>query len=114
MQSGDTPEKVQAYYNYLQSHHETNGPLVTWHILWNSIAWEFGFLVVLTFGLLFWVMQYRTTRRHNKLTSLDRWGGYTTEASAPAFTIFSVLMFLFIVGVVITLIVGHLVWGQTY
>ena len=37
MPTGDTPEKVEEYYRYLQGHHETDHPVATWHVDWFSL-----------------------------------------------------------------------------
>ena len=114
MPTGDTPQKVQAYIDFLQSHHQTNGPLVTWHIVWDAIGWTWGIFAMIVFALVLWIWQYRTTRRGSFLYPVDTWGGYTTESARPATTPFFLYVLLLIVGMDIALIVGHLVWGQTY
>ena len=45
MPSGDTPEKAQQYYQYLQAHHETDGRVDTWTVDWFALAWLWGFVV---------------------------------------------------------------------
>ena len=44
MPRGDTPEKVQDFYLYLQGHQETTHPVQTWHVDWMSLAWLWGFV----------------------------------------------------------------------
>ena len=114
MPTGDTPDKVNGYIHYLQSHHETNGPLVTWHILWNSLGWVWGIWAMIVLALILWIWQYRTTHRRSFLYPVDAWGGYTTESARPARTHFFVYTTLLILGMDVVLIVGHLLWGQTY
>ena len=117
MPTGDTPEKVEEYYRYLQGHHETDHPVVTWHVDWFSLAWMWGFVIVIAAGLLFWVWQYRTTLQRSEgraaMYPVDSFGGYTTEQAGPA-TFFFMLLVLIITGFGIALIVGHLVWGQKF
>ena len=112
--TGDSPQTWDSYYHFMQSHMQTNSPLVTWHTLWDSLGWVWGFIGILTIGTLLWVQQYRSTRRRNRLAPLERWGGYTTEASGPALTQFFVAMVILLVGADIAIIVGHLLWVQTF
>jgi hypothetical protein len=117
MPTGDTPEKVQEYYLYLQGHHETDHPVATWHVDWFSLAWMWGFVIVIAVGLLFWVWQYRTTLQRSEgraaMYPVDSFGGYTTEQAGPA-TFFFILLVLILTGFGVAIIVGHLVWGQKF
>jgi ABC-type xylose transport system permease subunit len=114
MPTGDSPKTVNDYIHFLQSHHETNGQLVTWHINWDSIGWVYGILAMIVIALILWVWQYRTTSRRTGLYPVDRWGGFTTESARPATTVFFVYVLAVTVGIDIVVIVGHLLWGQTY
>jgi hypothetical protein len=109
--TGDSPAKVQQYYSYLQAHHETDGRVVTWTVDWWALAWLWGFVIVMTLALIWWVWQYRTTRQ--RIYPVDRWGSYTTELAGPA-TRFFVLLTVFLTGFAVMIIVGHLVWGQKF
>jgi len=117
MPTGDTPEKVEEYYRYLQGHHEADHPVVTWHVDWFSLAWMWGFVIVIAAGLLFWIWQYRTTLQRSEgraaMYPVDSFGGYTSEQAGPA-TFFFMLLVLVITGFGVALIVGHLVWGQKF
>jgi hypothetical protein len=117
MPTGDTPEKVEEYYRYLQGQHETDHPVATWHVDWLSLAWLWGFLIVIAVGLLFWVWQYRTTLQRSEgraaMYPVDSFGGYTTEQAGPA-TLFFILLVLILTGFGVAIIVGHLVWGQKF
>jgi hypothetical protein len=117
MPTGDTPEKVQEYYLYLQGHHETDHPVATWHVDWFSLAWMWGFVIIIAAGLLFWVWQYRTTLQRSEgraaMYPVDRFGGFTTEQAGPA-TFFFILLVLILTGFGVAIIVGHLVWGQKF
>jgi hypothetical protein len=110
---GDTPEKARDFYLYLQGHHETEGRVATWHVDWTSIAWLWGFVIVLVLALLIWVMQYRTTRQRTGIYPIDSFGGWTTEGAGPA-TIFFLLFTAFIVAFAVGIIVGHIVYGQKF
>jgi hypothetical protein len=110
---GDTPQKAQEFYNYLQAHHETDSRVVTWNVDWVSLAWMWGFVFVLVFILLMWVMQYRTTRQRTGIYPVDRFGGWTSEAAGPA-TFFFVLFTAMIVAFGVAIIVGHIVYGQKF
>ena len=44
---GDTPQKAQDFYEYLQGHHETEHRVATWTVDWMSLAWMWGFVFVL-------------------------------------------------------------------
>jgi hypothetical protein len=111
--SGDTPEKARDFYQYLQGHHETEGRVETWHVDWLSIAWLWGFLIVLVVALLLWVKQYRTTRQRTGIYPVDRFGGWTSEAAGPA-TVFFLLFTAFVVAFAAAIIVGHIVYGQKF
>jgi hypothetical protein len=113
MPSGDTPEKARQFYLYLQGHHESDGRIATWHVDWMSLAWLWGFLIVLALGTLLWVKQYRSTRQRTGIYPVDSFGGWTTEAAGPA-TLFFLLLTAIVVGFAVALIVGHLVWGQKF
>jgi hypothetical protein len=113
MPTGDTPQKVDEYYRYLQGHHESDHPVATWHVDWLSLAWLWGFVIVLILGIALWVWQYRTTRQRTGIYPVDSFGGYTTELAGPA-TRFFLLLTVILTGFAVVLIVGHLVWGQKY
>ena len=110
--SGDSPEKVRQFYEYLQGHQETTRPVQTWHVDWLSLSWLWGFVVVLVFSLLLWVKQYRTTRQSG-IYPVDSFGGWTTEAAGPA-TLFFLLFTAVIVAFAVAIIVGHIVYGQKF
>ena len=57
MPRGDTPEKVNDFYLYLNGHQQTTHPVQTWHVDWMSLAWLWGFASVLIVILLLWVKQ---------------------------------------------------------
>ena len=111
MPSGDTPQKAQAYYHYLQAHQETMQAPATWHVRWLDLAWLWGFVAALAVIAMLWVWQYRTTRQ--TIYPVDRFGGFTTELAGPA-TFFFLLFTGIIVAFAVALIVGHLVWGQKF
>jgi hypothetical protein len=111
MPSGDTPDKAQRYYHYLQGHQETMQRAATWHVHWLDLAWLWGFLIALALATLLWIWQYRTTRQ--KIYPVDTFGGYTTELAGPS-TLFFVLLVVLLSGWAVALIVGHLVWGQKF
>lgn len=113
MPTGDSPRDVRDYYLYLQGHHEADGRIATWHVDWLSLAWLWGFVIVLTLALLWWIWHYRTTRHRAGLYPVDSFGGFTTELAGPAGGFFLLLTaFLTVFGVAI--IVGHLIWGQKF
>jgi hypothetical protein len=114
MPSGDSPQKAQQYYHYLQSKEIVpHGRDATWHVDWTSLAWMWGFTIALAVILVLWVRQYRTTRQVPGLSPLDSWAGHTTEAAGPATTYFLVFTTIVVVfgGV---MVVGHLISGQKF
>jgi hypothetical protein len=113
MPTGDSPDKAHDYYLYLQSHHQSDGRIATWHVDWFSLTWFWGFVIALVVAVLFWVKQYRTTRQRTGLYPLDSFGGWTSEAAGPA-TGFFLLLTAIIVGFGFAIIVGHLIWGQKF
>jgi hypothetical protein len=110
---GDSPQTARDFYLYLQGHHETEGRVASWHVDWMSLAWLWGFLIVLVLALLLWVKQYRTTRQRTGIYPIDSFGGWTTEGAGPA-TIFFVLFAAVIVAFAIAIVVGHIVYGQKF
>jgi hypothetical protein len=113
MPTGDSPQKVRDYYLYLQAHHQTDGRVVTWHVDWLSLAWLWGFAIVLALVLIWWIWQYRTTRQATGIYPIDSFGGYTTELAGPS-TLFFLLLSGIVTAFAVVLIVGHLVWGQKF
>jgi hypothetical protein len=111
MPSGDSPLKVEQYYDYLQAHQQTAYPPATWHVRWLDLAWLWGFALTLVVVLLWWIWQYRTTRQ--RIHPIDSFGGYATEVARPA-TRFFILLSILLTGWAVALIVGHLVWGQLF
>ena len=113
MPSGDSPDKAEKFYLYLQGHQETMQRAATWHVRWLDLAWLWGFVIALVLAILLWVYQYRTTRQKKALYPIDTFGGYTTELAGPA-TFFFLALTVVLVGWAVALIVGHLVWGQKF
>jgi hypothetical protein len=113
MPTGDTPDKVDRYYQYLQGHHESDGRVATWHVDWMSLAWLWGFVIALSVAIVWWVWQYRTTRQKTGIYPVDRFGGYTSELAGPA-TFFFILLTVVLTAFAVAIIVGHLVWGQKF
>jgi hypothetical protein len=113
MPSGDSPRDAQAYYDYLQSHHITDGRVTTWQVDWTAIGWLWGFAIAMTVLLVFWVQQYRTSRKRAAIYPMDRFHGWTAEAAGPP-TAFFLLLTLGLVAIDAVIIVGHIVWGQTF
>jgi hypothetical protein len=113
MPSGDSPEDVRQYYDYLQSHQETMQAPATWHVHWLDLAWLWGFLIVLVLAILLWIWQNRTTRQRTGMYPVDSFGGFTTELAGPA-TFFFIALTLVLTGWAVVMIVGHIVWGQKF
>jgi hypothetical protein len=114
MPTGESPQTAQDYYHYLQSHEIVpHGRDATWHVDWTALGWLWGFVIVLVVILLAWVRQYRSTRPTSRISPLDTWAGYTTEAAGPATAFFFVLAaVVFVYGAII--VVGHLIAGQKF
>jgi H+/Cl- antiporter ClcA len=113
MPSGDSPEKARQFFEYLQGHHETDYRVATWTVDWMSLAWLWGFVAVITLGLLLWVWQYRTTRQRTGIYPVDSFGGYTTEMAGPS-TFWFLALTLFLTLFAVAIIVGHIVFGQKF
>jgi hypothetical protein len=108
------PSKPDAYYHYLQAHHQSDHRIVMWKVDWASLAWLWGFVIAIVVVLLLWIRQYRSTRqRGGGLYSTDTWSGYTSELAGPASFFFIVFSAIVIAGAVV-LIAGHLIWGQKF
>jgi hypothetical protein len=114
MPKGDSPQKAQDYYHYLQAHQLVpHGRDATWHVDWTSLWWDWGFVVVLTLGILLWVWQYRTTRSRTGISPIDSWAGYTTEqAGRVPFFFFAVTAVIVAFGA--EFVIGHLISGQKF
>jgi hypothetical protein len=113
MPSGESPQHAREYYHYLQGHQETLHVPKTWEVDWLSLAWLWGFAIVLCLAIVWWIWQYRSTRQKAALYPVDSFGGYTTELAGPA-TLFFGLITLILAGFAVALIVGHLIWGQKF
>jgi hypothetical protein len=113
MPSGSSPQKAQEYYQYLLSRHETEHGVQTWHVNWLALAWLWGFLVVLSLIVLWWIWQYRTTRQRTRIYPIDSWSGYASELAGPA-TLFFLLLALIVTAFAVVMIVGHIVHGQIF
>ncbi|MFL5954526.1 MAG: hypothetical protein ACJ76I_10510 [Gaiellaceae bacterium] len=106
------PKQPDAYYHYLQAHHQADHPVRTWGVDWMSLAWLWGFLIVLALLTLLWIRQYRTTRQR-EVYEVDTWSGYATELAGPATTFFIILSVV-VTAFAVVLIAGHLIWGQKF
>src|SRR3989442_12184977 len=84
MPTGDTPQKVQEFYLYLNGHQETTRPVQPWHVDWMSVAWLWGFVLSLIVVLLLWGRQYRTTRQRRGIYPADSFGGGSSETPGRA------------------------------
>jgi hypothetical protein len=113
MPSGDSPNNVERYYNYLQGHQETLQTPATWHVRWLDLAWLWGFAIVLGLVIVLWIWQNRSTRQRTGLYPVDSFAGYTTELAGPS-TGFFLLLTVILTAWAVVLIVGHLVWGQKF
>jgi hypothetical protein len=107
------PKQPDAYYQYLQAHHQSDHPVRTWTVDWMSLAWLWGFMAVLCLVTLLWIRQYRSTRQRKGVYPVDSWSGYASELAGPA-TFFFLLFSGIVVAFAVALIVGHLVWGQKF
>ena len=114
MPRGDSPQKAQAYYHYLQSHQLVpHGRDATWHIDWTSLLWDWGFVIVLTLIILLWVWQYRSTRSSTGISPIDSWAGYATEqAGRVPFFFYVITAILLVFGA--EFVIGHLISGQKF
>jgi hypothetical protein len=114
MPTGDTPQKVQEYYLYLQAHQLTpHGRTQTWHVDWTSLAWMWGFVIALCVVLAVWIRDYRSTHPQTGLSPIDRWSGYTTEAAGRV-PFFFWLMTVVVVACGAEFVIGHLINGQVF
>jgi hypothetical protein len=113
MPSGDSPQDAQAYYDYLNGHHIIDGHVETWHVDWLSLAWLWGFIIVLTVAAGLWVRQYRTTKTRIGIYPVDRFGGWASEAAGPA-TVFFLILTAFLTAFALVMVITHLIWGQRF
>jgi hypothetical protein len=113
MPTGDSPHTAEQYYLYLQGHQVPRERVASWNVDWISLAWLWGFVIVLAIIAIVWIRQYRTTWQRTGINPIDRWGGYTTEAAGPVTVAFLVISAV-VVCYVAVIIVGHLIWGQKF
>jgi hypothetical protein len=113
MPSGDSPQKVDEIYDYLQGHAQTFHDPATWQVHWLDLAWLWGFLIAIAVVMLGWIWQYRSTRQKSAIYPADTFGGYTTELAGPA-TAFFLLLCVFLTLFAVAIIVAHIVFGQLY
>jgi hypothetical protein len=114
MPKGDSPQTVHDYYLYLQGRQLTpHGRTETWHVDWTSLAWLWGFVVVLALILVVWIRDYRSSHPQTGISPLDRWGGYTTEAAGRV-PVFFWLVTLVVVAFGAEFVIGHLISGQLF
>jgi hypothetical protein len=114
MPKGDSVQKVNDYYLYLQGHQlSPHGRTETWHVDWTSLAWMWGFVVVVSLVIVVWLRDYRSSHPQTGISPLDRWGGYTTEAGGRVPIVFWVVT-LGIVAFGAEFVIGHLVSGQLF
>ena len=108
------PSRPDAYYNYLQAHHQSDHPVKMWQVDWASLYWLWGFVVAICLITVLWIRQYRSTRqRGGGLYSTDTWSGYASELAGPASFFFLLFSAIVIAGAVV-LIAGHIIWGQKF
>ena len=114
MPKGDSVQKVQDYYLYLQGRQlAPHGRTETWHVDWSSLAWLWGFVIVICVVAVVWIRDYRSTHPQTGISPLDRWSGYTTEAGGRVPFFFWLVTF----GVVAfgaEFVIGHLISGQAF
>ena len=72
MPSGESPQHARDYYTYLQGHQETLHVPKTWEVDWLSLAWLWGFVIVLSLAVIWWIWQNRTTRQRTGIYPIDR------------------------------------------
>ena len=114
MPSGSSPDDAQAYYAYLNAHHQTENRVAMWHVDWFSLAWLWGFVVAVSFILLLWIWQYRSTRQKSGgIYPIYSWSGYATELAGPA-TFFFLLLTTIITAFAVLMIIGHIAHGQIF
>jgi hypothetical protein len=114
MPTGDSVQKVHDYYLYLQGHQlAPHGRTETWNVDWSSLAWVWGFVVVVSILLVAWIRDYRSSHPQTGISPLDRWGGYTTEAAGRVPVLFWIVT-LVVVAFGAEFVIGHLTSGQMF
>ena len=114
MPRGDSVQTVQEYYHYLQARQlSPHGRTETWHVDWASLAWLWGFVLVICLVAVVWIRDYRSTHPQTGISPLDSWAGYTTEAAGRV-PMFFWLIALAVVAFGAEFVIGHLVSGQMF
>ncbi|MFN2198453.1 MAG: hypothetical protein ACK2UW_20195 [Anaerolineales bacterium] len=110
--SGDTPEVVQRYYNYLYqnylSHLNQN-----YYIHWDTILWVLLWIVILAGGFYAFTRWQRYTRQQKEPYPVESYNGYIQEGNGPVgpfLTIFFIVMIIWLIAMTIS----NLLVGQIY
>jgi len=81
--TGDTPQEVQDYYDYLFSHWLSVTGGQTWLIDWGTVFWLGVWIVILAgvFGAYSYWQRY--TRAHREPYPLESYDGHIQEMNGP-------------------------------
>jgi hypothetical protein len=114
MPTGDSAQKAQDYYLYLQGHQlAPHGRTATWHVDWTALGWMWGFALAVSLILVVWVRDYRSSHPPTGIAPLDRFGGFTTEAAGRVPFSFWVVTIV-VVACGAEFVIGHLISGQLF
>lgn len=109
--TGDTPEIVQAYYQYLLAHY-INPTVQNTATNWFLVGVVLGWVAIVT-GLFFVYFRRVRSEKPSKLYPVETYNGYISESNAGT-GIFLYVFFALVVLWLLYITVGDLTQGQIY
>ena len=109
--TGDTPEVVQAYYQYLLAHYinpTTQNIVTNWFLVGVVLAW-----VTIVTGLFFIYFRRSRSEKPSRLYPVETYNGYISESNADV-GVFLYVFFALVVLWVLYITIGDLTQGQIY
>jgi len=109
--TGDTPEVVQAYYQYLLAHYinpTTQNIATNWFLVGVVLGW-----VTIVTGLFFIYFRRSRSEKPSRLYPVETYNGYISESNAGV-GVFLYVFFALVVLWVLYITIGDLTQGQLY
>src|SRR3954466_9399386 len=109
--TGDTPEVVQAYYQYLLAHY-INPTAQNIATNWFLVGIVLGWVTIVT-GLFFVYFRRSRSEKPSRLYPVETYNGYISESNADT-GIFLYVFFALVVLWLLYITIGDLTQGQIY
>lgn len=110
--TGNTPEAVHRYFNYLFQHYLSNINQ-TYYIHWDTLLWVALWLFILSAAFFTYTRWQRTTRSEKEPYPVESYNGYIQEENGPVGK-FLTLFFIAIFVWVLAMTISNLLVGQIY